>query len=64
MHEVRKGLWAFFLDCAFQVLIGWPGKLQSRSCITDFAVAVLFIHVFVIPLFDSKVSFEDYFVSI
>ena len=23
IHEVRKGLWAFFLDCALQVLIGW-----------------------------------------
>ena len=29
--EVRKGLWAFFLDCAFRVLIGWAGKLRSRG---------------------------------
>ena len=25
--EVRKDLWAFFLDCAFRMLIGWAGKL-------------------------------------
>ena len=22
IHEVRKGLWAFFLNCAFRMLIG------------------------------------------
>ena len=22
IHEMRKGLWAFFLDCAFRMLIG------------------------------------------
>ena len=27
IHEVRKGMWTFFLDCAFGVLIGWAGKL-------------------------------------
>ena len=27
IHEVRKGLWAFF----FLVLIGWAGKLWSRG---------------------------------
>ena len=31
MHEVRKGLWAFFLDCALRMLIGWAGKLRSRG---------------------------------
>ena len=25
-YEVRKGLWAFFLDCAFRMLIGWTDK--------------------------------------
>ena len=25
-HEERKGLWIFFLDCAFRMLIGWAGK--------------------------------------
>ena len=29
IYEVRKGLWAFFLDSAFQVLIGWAGKVRS-----------------------------------
>ena len=23
IHEVRKGIWAVFLDCALRVLIGW-----------------------------------------
>ena len=27
IYEVRKGLWA----CAFRMLIGWAGKLQSRD---------------------------------
>ena len=31
IHEVRKGLWAFFLDCAFRMLIGWAGRLRSRG---------------------------------
>ena len=26
MHEVRKDLWAFFLDRAFRMLIGWESK--------------------------------------
>ena len=30
-HETRKGLWAFFLDCAVRELIGWAGKLRSRG---------------------------------
>ena len=30
LHEVRKGIWAFFLDCDFRMLIGWAGKLRSR----------------------------------
>ena len=31
MHEVRKGIWAFFLGCASRMLIGWAGKLWSRG---------------------------------
>ena len=31
IHAVRKGLWAFFLDCAFRMLIGWADKLRSRG---------------------------------
>ena len=31
IDELRKGLWAFFLDRAFRVLIGWVGKLRSRG---------------------------------
>ena len=31
IHEVRKGTWAFFLDCSFRMLIGWADKLQSRG---------------------------------
>ena len=26
IYEVRKGMWAFFLNCAFRILIGWGGK--------------------------------------
>ena len=30
---MRKGLWAFFLYCAFRVLIGWAGKLTwCKTC--------------------------------
>ena len=25
IYESRKGLWAFFLDCAFGMQIGWAG---------------------------------------
>ena len=28
IHEVRKGIWLVFLDCPFQVLIGWAGNLN------------------------------------
>ena len=31
IHEVRKGLWAFYVDCAFWLLIGWAGTLRSRG---------------------------------
>ena len=31
IQEVRKGLWAFFLDCAIRVLIGWADKLWSHD---------------------------------
>ena len=31
IHEARKGLRAFFLDCAFRVLIGWADKLRSHD---------------------------------
>ena len=31
MYEVRKGLWAFFLDCDFRALIGWADKLRSHG---------------------------------
>ena len=31
IHEVRKGLWAFLLDCAFRMLIGSTDKLRSRG---------------------------------
>ena len=30
IHEVRKGLWAFFL-MSFRMLIGWAGKLRSHG---------------------------------
>ena len=34
IHEVRKGMWAFFLDCALRALpIGWAGILRSRGCV-------------------------------
>ena len=32
IYEVRKGLWAFFLGCAFGMLIGWTEKLRSHEC--------------------------------
>ena len=31
LSEVRKGMWAFFLDCAFRALIGWADKLRSHG---------------------------------
>ena len=31
IHGVCKGLWDFFLDCAFRMLIGWACKLRSRD---------------------------------
>ena len=31
LHEVRKGLWAIYLYCAFRMLIRWRGKLQSHA---------------------------------
>ena len=31
-HEVRKGLWAIFLGCAFRMLIGLAVKVRSRGC--------------------------------
>ena len=34
IHEVHKGLWAFFLDFAFWMLIGWAGKLRSHGSST------------------------------
>ena len=33
-HEVRKGLWAFFLDCAFRMLIGWARRLRYHGKFT------------------------------
>ena len=32
IHEVRKGMWAFFLlEWAFQMPVGWGGELQSHD---------------------------------
>ena len=31
IHKVRKGLWAFFLDCAFRMLIGWAGRSRDSE---------------------------------
>ena len=31
IHQVRKGIWAFFLVVPFWMLIGWAGKLQSHG---------------------------------
>ena len=31
IYGVRKGMWVFFLDCDFRVLIGWAAKLRSRG---------------------------------
>ena len=30
-NEVRKGLWAFFLDCASRTLIGWAGNFRPHA---------------------------------
>ena len=30
--EVRKGMWAFFLDCAFRMLIGSAVVYRSDCC--------------------------------
>ena len=31
IHEVRKGMWAFFLYSVFWMLIGWASKLRSHG---------------------------------
>ena len=31
IHEARKGMWAFFLDCAFQMQIGWADRLRTHG---------------------------------
>ena len=36
-----KVLWAFFLDCAFRVLIGWAGKLRSRGLLLRYGFYVV-----------------------
>ena len=43
IHEVRKDMWAFFLDCALRMLIGWADKLRSRGkyIVADYAVKTL-----------------------
>ena len=44
IHEVRKGLWAFFLT-AFRMLIGWAGKLRETPANKD--------HLCITPLISS-----------
>ena len=36
LHEVCKGLWALFLDCAYQMLIGWASKFRSHDLLPWF----------------------------
>ena len=31
MYEMCKDMWAFFLGCAFLMLIGWTGQLKSHG---------------------------------
>ena len=31
IHEVRKGIWAFFIGAPFRMLSGLTGKLRSRG---------------------------------
>ena len=31
IYKLRKGLWAFLLDCLFRVLIGWADKLRHMD---------------------------------
>ena len=31
IHEVRKGMWAFFLGCAVRTLIGWTGEVRPHD---------------------------------
>ena len=38
---MRIGLWAFFLDCAFRVLIGWSNELRSRGLMQSPVVVVV-----------------------
>ena len=40
--EIYLGMWAFFLDCAFQTLIGWTGNsghvVSSNSSAAQVAI--------------------------
>ena len=46
IHEVRKGLWAFFLHCAFRILIGWAGKRDHVGITPLFTVGEQYIFLF------------------
>ena len=35
-REVRKGIWAFILDCVWRMLIGWTDKIRSRGLYSVF----------------------------
>ena len=46
IHEVRKGLWAFYLDCAFRMLIDWAGNKDGRSCSVYLLGRLTFVNKF------------------
>ena len=45
IHEVRKGLWTFFLDCALGMLIGCSGKVRSHRVDTIHTTCPSFLQV-------------------
>ena len=45
-------MWAFFLDCAFRMLIGWANKPRSRGLINWNVFFILqHLFTFVLPLY-------------
>ena len=53
-----KGLWAFILDCAFRMLIGWAGKLWSRGHSKESKIFKLALYLDPKPLASDRVLLQ------
>ena len=54
IHEVHKDLRAFFLDCAFQSLIGWAGKLPSHRSLSHETISKSIQIQFIVNFIDRR----------